>query len=32
MTFTQEIVVPHEEGWTTEDIENSHREFRDGSE
>ncbi|WP_331000342.1 SRPBCC domain-containing protein [Paenibacillus glucanolyticus] len=32
MTFTQEIVVPHEQGWTTEDIEKAHREFRDGSE
>ncbi|OZB91360.1 SRPBCC domain-containing protein [Paenibacillus sp. XY044] len=32
MSFTQEIVVPHEEGWTTEDIENAHHEFRDGSE
>ncbi|MGP4041259.1 SRPBCC family protein [Gracilibacillus sp. D59] len=32
MTFTQEIVVPHEEGWTTEEIERAQREFRDGSE
>jgi hypothetical protein len=32
MTFTQNIVVPHEEHWTTADIEKALREYRDGSE
>lgn len=31
MTFTQVIVVPHEEGWTDEDIEKALREYHDGS-
>ncbi|WP_126426963.1 SRPBCC family protein [Brevibacillus marinus] len=32
MTFTQVIVVPHEEGWTEEDIEKALREYHDSSE
>ena len=32
MTFSQKIIVPHEENWTTEDIENALGEYRDGSE
>ena len=32
MTFTQVIVVPHEEGWTSEDIEKALREYHDGTE
>ncbi|KAB8128856.1 SRPBCC domain-containing protein [Gracilibacillus oryzae] len=28
MTFTQEINVPHEEGWTTEDIEKAHADWK----
>ena len=32
MTFTQEIVVPHEEGWTEEDIEKALDEYHDGTE
>ncbi|MEH7236659.1 SRPBCC family protein [Bacillus sp. JJ1562] len=32
MTFTQEIVVPHEEGWTEEDIEKSLKEYNESSE
>ncbi|MFS0594935.1 SRPBCC domain-containing protein [Cytobacillus horneckiae] len=32
MHFTQEIVVPHEEGWTEEDINKAVQEFHDGSE
>lgn len=32
MTFTQVIVVPHEEGWTEKDIEKAQREYHDGSE
>ena len=28
MTFTQEITVIHEEGWTTEDIEKAHEEWK----
>lgn len=32
MTFTQKIVVPHEENWTEADIEKALVEFHDGSE
>ena len=32
MTFTQEIVVPHEKDWTEADIEKAEVEYRDGSE
>jgi uncharacterized protein YndB with AHSA1/START domain len=32
MTFTQHIVVPHEEGWTPEDIEKALGEYHSGSE
>ena len=32
MTFTQEIVVPHEEGWTEADIAQAVKEYYDGSE
>ncbi|MGQ7278831.1 SRPBCC family protein [Brevibacillus thermoruber] len=32
MTFTQEIVVPHEEGWTEKDIEQALREYHDSTE
>ncbi|MFS0870275.1 SRPBCC family protein [Paenibacillus xylanilyticus] len=32
MTFTQEMVVPHEEGWTADDIEKAEREYITGSE
>ena len=28
MTFTQEITVIHEEGWTTEDIEKAHEDWK----
>jgi len=32
MTFTQHIFVPHEEGWTGDDIEKAIREYNTGSE
>jgi uncharacterized protein YndB with AHSA1/START domain len=32
MTFTQDIVVPHEENWTSADIEKAEKEYRDSSE
>lgn len=32
MTFTQNIVVPHEEGWTAEDVEKALTETHDQSE
>jgi uncharacterized protein YndB with AHSA1/START domain len=32
MTFTQNIVVPHEENWTQTDIEKALKEYHDGSE
>ena len=32
MTFAQEIIVPHEENWTTSDIEKALGEYHDGSE
>ena len=32
MTFSQEIIVPHEENWTTSDIEKALEEYHDGSE
>nr|WP_282435635.1 SRPBCC domain-containing protein [Paenibacillus sp. SZ31] len=32
MTFTQHIIVPHEEGWTRDDIEKAIREYNSGSE
>jgi uncharacterized protein YndB with AHSA1/START domain len=32
MTFSQEIIVPHEDGWTSEDIEKALTEYHDGSE
>ncbi len=32
MTFTQEITVPHEEGWTDEDIEKALDEYRSQTE
>ncbi|MGF9908705.1 SRPBCC family protein [Brevibacillus porteri] len=32
MTFTQNIVVPHEENWTQADIEKALKEYHDGSE
>lgn len=32
MTFTQVIIVPHEEGWTSEDIQKALTEYHDGSE
>lgn len=32
MTFKQVIIVPHQESWTEEDIQNALREFHDGSE
>ncbi|MBK5441595.1 MULTISPECIES: SRPBCC domain-containing protein [unclassified Peribacillus] len=32
MTFTQLIVVPHEEGWTEEDIEKAHDEYNSQTE
>lgn len=32
MTFTQNIIVPHEENWTTSDIEKALGEYHDGSE
>lgn len=32
MTFTQKIVMPHEEKWTGGDIEKALREFHDQSE
>lgn len=32
MTFTQEIVVPHEEGWTADDVAKALGEYRDGTE
>ncbi len=31
MTFVQKIVVPHEEGWTPEDIDKACKEYHDGS-
>jgi uncharacterized protein YndB with AHSA1/START domain len=32
MTFSQNIVVPHQENWTKSDIEKALREYHDGSE
>ncbi|WP_203333938.1 SRPBCC family protein [Planococcus beigongshangi] len=32
MTFKQEIVVPHEDGWTDEDLQNAMNEFSGASE
>ncbi|MFC8683872.1 SRPBCC domain-containing protein [Brevibacillus porteri] len=32
MTFTQNIVVPHEENWTQADLEQALKEYHDGSE
>lgn len=32
MFFTQRIIVPHEDNWTTADIEKAHAEFISGSE
>ncbi|MBD1382599.1 SRPBCC family protein [Metabacillus arenae] len=32
MTFTQNIIVPHEENWTKSDIEKALGEYHDGSE
>lgn len=32
MTFTQEIIVAHEENWTKADIEKALGEYYDGSE
>ncbi|KAA0965682.1 SRPBCC domain-containing protein [Sporosarcina sp. ANT_H38] len=32
MTFSQEIIVPHEENWTPTDIEKALGEYHDGSE
>ncbi|ALC81982.1 ATPase [Bacillus gobiensis] len=32
MTFTQNIIVPHEENWTKSDIEKALREYHEGSE
>ena len=32
MTFSQAIIVPHEENWTSEDIEKALKEYHDGSE
>lgn len=32
MTFKQEIIVPHEEGWSAEDIENAMAEYSSQSE
>lgn len=32
MTFKQEIVVPHEEGWSEEDLQNAMQEFSGASE
>jgi len=32
MTFSQEIIVPHEENWTPADIEKALGEYHDGSE
>ncbi|MEK4115893.1 SRPBCC domain-containing protein [Paenibacillus sp. FSL W8-0919] len=32
MTFTQVIVVPHEEGWTAEDVERALNEYNSSSE
>ncbi|MCK1985777.1 MULTISPECIES: SRPBCC family protein [Peribacillus] len=32
MTFSQKIIVPHEENWTESDIEKALGEFHDGSE
>ncbi|MCT4476060.1 SRPBCC domain-containing protein [Peribacillus frigoritolerans] len=32
MTFSQKIIVPHEENWTESDIEKALREYHDGSE
>ena len=32
MTFSQEIIVPHEENWTTADIEKALTDYHDGTE
>ena len=32
MTFSQDIIVPHEENWTESDIEKALGEYSDGSE
>lgn len=32
MTFSQNIIVPHQENWTNSDIEKALREYHDGSE
>ena len=32
MTFSQEIIVPHEDNWTIADIEKALEEYLDGSE
>ncbi|MEH6944539.1 SRPBCC family protein [Bacillus sp. JJ722] len=32
MTFSQHIIVPHEENWTQSDIEKALKEYHDGSE
>lgn len=32
MTFKQEIVIPHEEGWTEDDLQNAMKEFSGASE
>ena len=32
MTFSQAIIVPHEENWTSEDIEKALKDYHDGSE
>lgn len=32
MTFSQQIIVPHEENWTKADIEKALKEYHDGSE
>ncbi|WP_286086010.1 activator of HSP90 ATPase [Brevibacillus sp. NSP2.1] len=32
MTFSQAIVVPHENGWTTEAVEKAEREYYEGLE
>ena len=32
MTFTQNIIVPHEENWTKSDIEKAHGEYHDQTE
>ncbi|KAA9023995.1 SRPBCC family protein [Niallia endozanthoxylica] len=32
MTFTQEIVIPHEEGWTEKEVKKVEKEYYEGSE